>query len=107
MYGTSMLMLRRARAEERSLRHSTVSDWLFLVLLWLAGATGFAVELALYLPDAPAWGYAMFLFHVAVAMELVLLVHVTKFAHAIYRPIALFFLALATSPAAPAGEGSR
>lgn len=107
LYGTSMLMLRRARAEERSLRHSTVSDWLFLVLLWLAGATGFAVELALYLPDAPAWGYAMFLFHVAVAMELVLLVHVTKFAHAIYRPVALFFLALATSPAAPAGEGSR
>jgi ferredoxin len=104
LYGTTILILRRARADERSLRHSTVADWLFLVLLWLAGATGFVLELALYLPEAPAWGYAVFLVHVAVAMELVLLVPVTKFAHALYRPVALFFLALASNPARAAGE---
>ena len=107
LYGASILALRRARATERSLRHSTVGDWTFLVLLWLAGASGFALELALYLPAAPAWGYAVFLFHVAIAMELVLLVPFTKFAHAIYRPVALFFLALAANPAEPAGEGTR
>ncbi|MBI3750394.1 MAG: 4Fe-4S dicluster domain-containing protein [Chloroflexi bacterium] len=107
LYGSTLLILRRARAEERSLRHSTVGDWMFLVLLWLAGATGFVLELALYLPGAPAWGYAVFLVHVAVALELVLLVPFSKFAHAIYRPVALFFLALATSSAEPAGEGSR
>jgi ferredoxin len=107
LYGTTILILRRARAEERSLRHSTVADWLFLVVLWLAGATGFVLELALYLPEAPAWGYAVFLVHVAVAMELVLLVPVTKFAHALYRPVALFFLALASNPARAAGEVPR
>ena len=107
VYGVSILILRRARAEERSLRHSTVSDWIFLALLWLAGASGFALELALYLPAAPAWGYVVFLFHVALAMELVLLAPFTKFAHVVYRPIALFFLALASSPASTAGEGSR
>ena len=107
LYGATILIFRRRRGEERSLRHSTVSDWLFLVLLWLAGASGFILELALYLPSAPAWGYGVFLFHVAIAMELVLLVPVTKFAHAIYRPVALFFLALASSPAATAAEGPR
>jgi hypothetical protein len=107
VYGTTMLIARRARAEERSLRHSTVADWVFLVLLWLVGATGFALELALYLPGAPAWGYAVFLVHVAFAMELVLLVPFTKFAHAVYRPVALFFQAMATSRAAVPGEGSR
>jgi nitrate reductase gamma subunit len=40
------------------------------------------------------WGYALFLVHVAVAMELVLLVPFTKFAHAIYRRVSLFLWAL-------------
>ena len=57
--------------------------------------TGFVIEVALYLPAAPIWGYWVFLFHVAVAMELMLLLPFTKFAHAIYRPVALFFYALA------------
>lgn len=39
-------------------------------------------------------GYWMFLFHVAVAMELVLLAPFMKLAHVIYRPVALFFYAL-------------
>ncbi len=95
VYGTTMLMWRRFRRADRSVRTSTVSDWTFLWLLEIAGLTGFALELALYLPQAPTWGYWMFLFHVAVAMELVLLAPFMKFAHAIYRPLALFFLALA------------
>ncbi len=107
LYGASILILRRARAQERPLRHSSVGDWTFLVLVWLAGASGFVLELALYLPTAPTWGYGVFLFHVAIAMELVLLVPFTKFAHAFYRPVALFFLALATRPAGPAEEASR
>jgi ferredoxin len=100
LYGSTFLIIRRARGQERSLRHSTVADWTLLSLLWIAGATGFVLELALYLPDAPAWGYWVFLFHVAVAMELVLLAPFTKFAHAIYRPVALLFLALAEAPEA-------
>jgi nitrate reductase gamma subunit len=48
----------------------------------------------------------MFLFHVAVAMELVILAPFMKLAHAIYRPVALFFLALAGNPAEPAKESA-
>jgi len=98
VYGASMLIVQRFRAEERSVRKSTAADWTFLALVWITGVTGFAIEIALYLPSAPAWGYWVFLFHVAVAMELVLLAPFMKFAHAVYRPVALFFLALAQLP---------
>jgi ferredoxin len=97
LYGATLLMVRRWRRSGRTVRRSFASDWLFLWLLWLAGSTGFVVELALYLPEPTAWGYALFLFHVAVAMELVLLAPFTKFAHAVYRPAALFLQALAES----------
>ena len=99
VYGTTMLMWRRYRRADRSLRTSTAADWTFLVLLEVAGLTGFGLELALYLPEPPAWGYWMFLFHVAVAMELVLLAPFIKFAHAVYRPLALFFLSLSAKEA--------
>jgi ferredoxin/nitrate reductase gamma subunit len=95
VYGVSMFMVNRVRQVNRAAQFTTASDWLLLVLLWITGATGFFIELALYLPNAPAWGYWVFLFHVAVAMELMLLLPFTKFAHAMYRPLALFFYALA------------
>ena len=44
-------------------------------------------------------GYWVFLVHVAVAMELMLLAPFMKLAHAVYRPVALFFVALAQSSA--------
>ena len=96
VYGVSMFMVNRVRQVNRAAQFTTASDWLLLVLLWITGATGFFIEVALYLPDAPAWGYWVFLFHVAVAMELMLLLPFTKFAHTIYRPLALFYYALAS-----------
>jgi quinone-modifying oxidoreductase, subunit QmoC len=95
MYGVTMLMIRRYRKQGRTVRRSFSSDWMFLWLLWLAGLTGFVIELALYLPQTPMWGYVLFLVHVGIAMELVLLVPFTKFAHVIYRPVSLFLSALA------------
>ncbi len=94
IYGTTILIIDRYRAANRSVRKSTTADWLLLTLLWITGVTGFVLELALYLPSAPAWGYWVFLLHVAVAMELVLLAPFMKLAHAVYRPVALFFVAL-------------
>ncbi len=95
VYGVTMLIVQRYRAANRSVRSSTTADWMLLGLLWVTGVTGFVIELALYLPSAPAWGYWVFLLHVAVAMELVLLAPFMKLAHAVYRPVALFFVALA------------
>ncbi len=95
IYGVVWFMINRATRYNRAASVSTGSDWLLLVLLLITGVTGFIIEVALYLPPTPAWGYWVFLFHVAVAMELMLLLPFTKFAHAIYRPVALFFYSLA------------
>jgi ferredoxin/nitrate reductase gamma subunit len=99
VYGVTVLIVDRFRASNRSVKRSTTADWMLLGLLWVTGVTGFALELALYLPAAPAWGYWVFLVHVAVAMELVLLAPFMKLAHAVYRPVALFFVALARAQA--------
>jgi ferredoxin len=98
VYGTSVMIIDRLRAASSSVARSAVADWTLLALLWITGVTGFVLELALYLPEPPAWGYWFFLFHVAVAMELVLLAPFMKLAHAVYRPVGLFFLALAQEP---------
>ena len=98
VYGATVLVIDRFRKANRSVTGSTTSDWLLLALLWVTAVTGFTIELALYLPSAPVWGYWLFLVHVAVAMELVLLAPFMKLAHAVYRPVALFFVALAAEP---------
>ncbi len=95
VYGVSIFILNRLAKSNRAVKESKPSDWMFLVMLWVVGVTGFLIELSLYLPHPPSWGYWVFLFHVSVAMELMLLLPFIKFAHALYRPMALFFLALA------------
>lgn len=107
VYGVSMLMLRRLRKADETFKRSLVSDWSFLILLWLAGVSGFALEISLYLSQTPVWAYGVMLFHVAIAMELVLLAPVTKFAHAFYRTVALYAHALKPLPErVSAGAGS-
>jgi len=104
VYGTTAMIIDRAHAASRSVARSAAADWTLLALLWVTGVTGFVLELALYLPQPPAWGYWFFLFHVAVAMELVLLAPFMKLAHAVYRPVALFFVALAREPRGEPGS---
>lgn len=93
VYGVTVLIVRRLRNKDKAHSNSRVSDWMFLILLWLCGVTGFAVELSLYLPQA-LWGYWMLIIHAAISFELMLLVPFTKLAHAIYRTFALYVHAL-------------
>ncbi len=99
-YGTSVAIALRARhagdkkartAEDRYHAHTRGSDWLFLVMLWTLAVTGFALTLGIYLPLAAPSLYLVFLVHVVLAMELLVLLPFTKFAHAVYRPVAIWF----------------
>ena len=98
MYGTSLAIIKRIRKTDEATKYSTVSDWMFLIVLWLTGISGFVLEVALYLPRPAPWAYWTLLFHISVAGELLLLAPFTKFAHAFYRTIALFFHALRPVP---------
>jgi nitrate reductase gamma subunit/ferredoxin len=104
LYGVTVLLYKRLKSVDKAHSFSRPSDWLFLTLLWLSGITGFIIEIALYLPGAPAWGYWTFIFHVAVSITLLLLLPFTKFAHAIYRIVALYVHALKPVPVSEPAE---
>jgi ferredoxin len=90
LYGVTALLYKRWKSMDKAYSFSRPPDYIFLTLLWLSGVTGFIIEIALYLPGAPQWGYWMFIFHVAVSITLLLLLPFTKFAHVIYRIVALY-----------------
>ncbi|MCD6430616.1 MAG: 4Fe-4S dicluster domain-containing protein [Deltaproteobacteria bacterium] len=94
LYGTSVALIKRIRKTDESTSHSTLSDWVFLILLWFSGVSGFGLEISLYLPEEPVWSNWISIFHIAVAMELIILAPFTKFAHAFCRTVALYFHAL-------------
>ncbi len=96
LYGTSTIFIRRLRKDDTSYEKSSISDWAFLTLMWLAGVTGFILELIDYLPPTGV-SYWIFLAHLVVVGELLLLAPFSKFAHAIYRSIALYLWALKPS----------
>lgn len=104
VYGTSLALVNRFRKRDESTLHSSFSDWVLLALLWLTGLSGFALEIAVYLPQPAAWAYWALLFHVTVAVELLLLAPFTKFAHVMYRTVALYIHALKPLPVTQKAE---
>jgi ferredoxin/nitrate reductase gamma subunit len=96
MYGVTWFAINRYQKVSAAAQHTSASDWWFLGMLWFTGLTGFIIEVSLYLPQThpQPWAYVLFLVHVSIAMELVLFLPFTKFAHVMYRPVALFFYAL-------------
>ncbi|HEX2988213.1 MAG TPA: 4Fe-4S dicluster domain-containing protein [Chloroflexota bacterium] len=88
MYGAALTIARKLRPLDRTQPRMGPSDWLFLGLLFLVGLTGFGLEAMVYVPRGSALGYGIFLTHVVLAMELLVLFPFSKFAHALYRPLA-------------------
>ena len=90
VYGVTVAVVQRLRKQDKYSSHSLLSDWLFLALLWGIGVTGFVLELADY-ATLSGWVGVVFLIHIALAMELILLLPFTKLAHIVYRPLAIWF----------------
>jgi ferredoxin/nitrate reductase gamma subunit len=94
MVGSSLAMADRWQKRGSKAGQSHHSDWTFLLLLWLTGLTGFMLEIAVYnLLPVPV-GRVLLVAHVALAMDLLVLLPFSKFAHAYYRTIALFVRSL-------------
>ena len=91
VYGTTVAIVQRLRRADKYHARSVLSDWLFLGFLWVIGVTGFVLELGEYVTLSGVWIQVVFVVHVALAMELILLLPFTKFAHIVYRPAALWF----------------
>jgi ferredoxin len=74
-------------------KYSHPSDWAFLILLALSVLSGF-VMLLFRLLNLPLAAYLAFAFHLVVVFDLLVTFPFSKFAHVIYRPVALWFAGL-------------
>lgn len=90
MYGASLALYYRLVKPTRFYAKSSLADWFFLVFIWLAGFTGFWLEAAVTFNADSVTNQVVFVIHTVISMELVLLLIFSKFAHAVYRPVALF-----------------
>lgn len=91
MYGATVAIIRRLTKSEKNAEHSRFSDWLFIVFLWGLGFTGFWLTASVYFLPDNLISQIMLLVHTVMAMELLLLFAFSKFAHVMYRPVAIFF----------------
>ncbi len=88
--GSGWMILDRARQRGEMYRFSHLSDWLFPALLLLTAATGILVNL-LRVENLPMPTYVMYTIHLAVAAPmLVVEVPFGKWAHLLYRPVAIY-----------------
>ena len=84
-YYLSIRIARRVEYAKRS--HHT--DWVFLILLALSVVSGY-VMLAFRFLHMPMAAYGTFAFHMIVVFDLLMSLPFTKFAHIVYRPVALW-----------------
>jgi ferredoxin len=91
VYGTSLAMNYRLKKVTKSYSETRLADWMFLVFLWVAGITGFWLEVSVAFSANNLINHIVLLIHTIISMELVLLFAFSKFAHAVYRPLALYF----------------
>jgi quinone-modifying oxidoreductase subunit QmoC len=90
LYATVSFMVSRWRKADPIHRFSEASDWIFLIMLFLTTLTGIVMH-ALRLAGLPMATYVSYVIHLAIAVPmLVVEVPFGKWAHLLYRPLALY-----------------
>jgi hypothetical protein len=91
IYGASLAINYRLKKVTKAYSETRLADWVFLWFIWIAGITGFWMEASVAFNANLLINHIIFIIHTVISMELVLLFAFSKFAHAIYRPLALYF----------------
>ena len=92
LWATGSMMLGRLKKQDEMHRFSHASDWIFLIMLFLTTLTGIVVH-AVRIADFPLATYYSYVIHLAVAVPmLVVEVPFGKWAHLLYRPLALYLI---------------
>ena len=107
LYYTVDAMIGRWKKKEQLHRHSHFTDWMFLVLLFLTSLTGILLHLFRMI-DSPLPAYLLYVVHLAVAVPMLLVeVPFGKWAHLVYRPLAVYLERVKASVrAAEHGKGA-
>jgi Fe-S oxidoreductase len=101
LFITVEMFLSRRRKEEAIHRYSELSDWLFLILLFLTALTGIMMH-TVRLLGWPVTTYVMYVVHLAIAVPmLVVEVPFGKWSHLMYRPLAIYLAAVKEKASKP------
>lgn len=91
LYGTVEILIGRVRKREEIHKHSDFSDWMFPILLLLTVVSGILTHIFRYL-GLPLVTYYTYALHLIIAVPmLVVEVPFGKWAHLLYRPLAIYF----------------
>ncbi|MGB9609593.1 MAG: 4Fe-4S dicluster domain-containing protein [Bryobacteraceae bacterium] len=106
LYATLDFMISRWRKEEPIHRFSEASDWIFLIMLFLTALTGIIMH-ALRIAGLPLATYVSYVIHLAIAVPmLVVEVPFGKWAHLLYRPLAIYLTSVKQAAAARAKQSA-
>ncbi|MGD0266035.1 MAG: 4Fe-4S dicluster domain-containing protein [Candidatus Methylomirabilota bacterium] len=87
---TSWIALDRLRKKDQIHKYSDLADWLFVTLLFLTGLSGILLHLARLL-NLPMPTYVMYVVHLMIAVPMLTVeVPFGKWAHLLYRPLAVY-----------------
>jgi hypothetical protein len=92
LYVTADAIISRLRKGDEIHKHSHLTDWMFLILLFLTALTGIVVHI-LRLGGFPLPTYYMYVIHLMIAVPmLVIEVPFGKWAHLAYRPLVVYLM---------------
>lgn len=89
IYGAGYYIFNRIISKDSYSKYSHQSDWVFLILMFLAGLTGFILDIFKW-ANLPWPTYITFAIHLVIVFDLLVAAPFTKFAHAMYRPFAIW-----------------
>lgn len=86
--------VQRFRKQKINLKFSHLSDWMFIILLFLTTVTGILVHL-FRINGQPVATYYTYIVHLAILVPMIVIeVPFSKWSHLAYRPFAVYFAAL-------------
>ncbi|MCD6332288.1 MAG: hypothetical protein J7L89_03350 [Bacteroidales bacterium] len=92
IFGTIYFTIHRIKKDKENSKHSHITDWTFLVLLFLAAVTGILMHIS-RINQAPLLvTYYLYVFHLMIVVPMLCIeVPFSKWSHLAYRPFAVYF----------------
>jgi len=91
LFGLSAMFIGRWRKKSEKFKFSHLSDWLFIIMLFLTTLTGILVHI-FRLADMPYATYYLYIIHLAVLVPMICVeVPFSKWSHLAYRPFSIYF----------------